>query len=180
MAESKNWYAVRTLNNKEKSVIEKLKLELLRSDVESLLSRHIIPTEKVFTIRNGKRIAREKTVYPGYLFIETSAVGEISNFLKTINGASGFVRSRTGDINPLKEFEVKKLLNEQESNDNISIDTSNLFSIGESIKVIDGPFTSFKGKVSQVDKDRNKIKVEVLVFSRPTLLELDFLQIERD
>ena len=71
------------------------------------------------------------------------------------------------------------MLNEQENNDAITPETSN-FSVGESVKVIDGPFTTFKGKINSVDKEKNKVKVEVLVFSRPTMLELDFLQIERD
>jgi transcriptional antiterminator NusG len=179
MAENTNWYAVRTQNNREKSVLEKLKLELIRSGIENVLNRYLIPTEKVFSIRNGKKYAREKIVYPGYLFIETKAVGELSNILKGINGAAGFVRTRSGDINPLKEYEVKKMLNEQENNDAITPENSN-FSIGESVKVIDGPFTTFKGKIHNIDKEKSKVKVEVLVFSRPTVLELDFLQIERD
>jgi transcriptional antiterminator NusG len=179
MAENTNWYAIRTQNNREKSVLEKLKMELIRSGLESTLSRSLIPTEKVFTIRNGKKYAREKIVYPGYLFIETKAVGELSNILKGINGAAGFVRTRSGDISSLKEYEVKKILNEQENNDAITSETSS-FTIGESVKVIDGPFTTFKGKIYNIDKEKNKVKVEVLVFSRPTVLELDFLQIERD
>lgn len=178
MIEKTNWYAVRTQNNREKSVLEKLKLELIISDLEPVLSRSLIPTEKVFSIRNGKKYVREKIVYPGYLFIETKSVGEISNILKGIKGAAGFVRTRSGDINPLKEYEVKKMLNEQDDNDIIKIDDN--FSIGENIKVIDGPFTTFKGKINFVDKDKNKAKVEVLVFSRPTVLELDFSQIERE
>jgi len=178
MMEKTNWYAVRTQNNREKSVLEKLKLELVISDLEPVLSRSLIPTEKVFSVRNGKKYIREKIIYPGYLFIETKSVGEISNILKGIKGAAGFVRTRSGDINPLKEYEVKKMLNEQDDNDIIKIDDN--FSIGENIKVIDGPFTTFKGKINFIDKDKNKAKVEVLVFSRPTVLELDFNQIERE
>jgi transcriptional antiterminator NusG len=178
MMEKTNWYAVRTQNNHEKSVLEKLKLELVISDLEPVLSRSLIPTEKVFSVRNGKKYIREKIIYPGYLFIETKSVGEISNILKGIKGAAGFVRTRSGDINPLKEYEVKKMLNEQDDNDIIKIDDN--FSIGENIKVIDGPFTTFKGKINFIDKDKNKAKVEVLVFSRPTVLELDFNQIERE
>jgi transcriptional antiterminator NusG len=177
MAENTNWYAVRTQNNREKSVLEKLKMELIRSGLESNLSKYLIPTEKVFSIRNGKKYAREKIIYPGYLFIETKALGEISNILKGINGAAGFVRTKSGDITPLKEYEVKKMLNEQETSDSIVPGIN--FSIGESVKVVDGPFATFKGKINSIDKEKNKIKVEVLVFSRPTILELDFLQIER-
>ena len=178
MAESMNWYAIRTQNNRERSVFEKLNMEIIRSGLNDVIGRHIIPTEKVFSVKNGKKIAKEKIIYPGYLFLETSAVGEINNFLKGINGAAGFVRTKSGDINPLKEFEVKRMLNDQETNDNI-ITYGNLFSVGEEVKVIDGAFSTFKGNVSSVDNDKKKIKVEVLIFSRPTMVELDFIQVER-
>jgi len=178
MAELKQWYAVRTQNNREKSVLEKLNLELSRSGLIDIMGRHIIPTEKVFSVKNGKRIAKEKILYPGYIFIEISHVGEINNFLKGINGAAGFVRTKSGDVNPLKEFEVKRMLNDQETNDNI-ITYGNLFSVGEEVKVIDGAFSTFKGNVSSVDDAKKKLKVEVLIFSRPTTVELDFIQVER-
>lgn len=177
MAESKQWYAIRTQNNREKSVLEKLNLELSRSGLTDIMGRHIIPTEKVYSVKNGKRIAKEKILYPGYIFIEISHIGEINNFLKGINGSAGFVRTKSGDINPLKEFEVKRMLKDQESNDIITY--GNLFSVGEEIKVIDGAFTTFKGSVKSIDEDKKKIKVEVLIFSRPTMVELDFLQVER-
>ncbi len=176
MAELK-WYAIRTQNQREKSVFEKLNLELLRSGLTNIIGRHIIPTEKTFTVKNGKKISKDRIVYPGYLFIETSHVGEVSNLLKTINGASGFVRSRSGDISPLQDYEVKKMLGDQDVNDNITIDS--IFSAGESVKVIDGPFSSFKGKIFNVDESKSKLKVEVLIFSRPTMVDLDFIQVER-
>lgn len=177
--EKTNWYAIRTQNNKERKVLERLKNEVERSDNRSIINQYLIPTEKVYTIRNGKKYLREKILYPGYLFIETFALGEINTLLKGIDGAAGFVRTRTGDINPLKEYEVKKMVEEQYKNDNA--EPSDLkFSIGDSVKVIDGPFSTFKGKVSSIDKEKNKMKVEVLVFSRPTMVELDYLQVERD
>lgn len=179
MTNNMNWYAIRTQNNREKSVFEKLNLELLRNGLTDILGRHLIPTEKVFSIKNGKKVAREKIMYPGYIFIETSHTGEINTFLKDINGSAGFVRTRSGDINPLKESEVRKMLNDQEVNDTLTTD-STLFSVGEKVKVVDGPFTTFKGEIAQVDEDKKKLKVQVLIFSRSTTLELDFLQVERE
>lgn len=178
MAESKQWYAVKTQNNRERSVLERLNLELSRSGLLDIMGRHIIPTEKVFSVKDGKKIAKEKIIYPGYLFIETSAVGEVSNFLRSINGAAGFVKSKSGDITPLKEIEVMRMMKDQDTNDSITPSTS-LFSIGEEIKVTDGPFSTFRGTITSVDSEKQKIKVEVLIFSRPTQVELDFFQIER-
>ena len=92
MAEQMNWYAIRTQNNREKSVLEKLGLELTREGLSDILGRTIIPTEKVFSVKNGKKIAKERILYPGYLFIQTSHVGEVNNFLKGIRGSAGFVK----------------------------------------------------------------------------------------
>jgi len=179
MPEVMNWYAVRTQNNREKSVYEKLKMEIDRSGLTEVLGRHIIPTEKIFSIKNGKKIAKDKVMYPGYLFIETSAVGEVNNFLKIINGSAGFVRTRSGDITPLKDSEVSKMLNEHDINSKLTANDSNL-SIGELVKVVDGPFATFKGKIANVDDERKKLKVEVLIFSRPTMVELEYFQVERE
>jgi transcriptional antiterminator NusG len=178
MSEKMNWYAVRTQNNFERSVLEKLNLELVREGLSDILGKTMIPTEKVFAVKNGKKLAKEKILYPGYLFIQTSHVGEVNNHLKGIRGSAGFVRTRSGDINPLQEWEVKKMLNDQEYNDTVTPE-STLFSVGEEIKVIDGAFTTFKGNVHSIDEDKKKLKVEVLIFSRPTMVELDFFQVER-
>jgi transcriptional antiterminator NusG len=179
MKEKTNWYAVRTQNNREKTVLEKIKLELIKSGIENALTRYIIPTEKVYSIRNGKKYIREKTIYPGYIFIETKAIGELNNILKGINGAAGFVRTRSGDISPLQEYEIEKMLTEQNQSTTKILDNSK-FSIGEKVKIIDGPFTTFKGKICNVDNSKNRVKVEVLVFSRSTEVELEFSQIEGD
>ena len=178
MSEKMNWYAVRTQNNFERSVLEKLNLELVREGLSDILGKTMIPTEKVFAVKNGKKLAKEKILYPGYLFIQTSHVGEVNNHLKGRRGSAGFVRTRSGDINPLQEWEVKKMLNDQEYNDTVTPE-STLFSVGEEIKVIDGAFTTFKGNVHSIDEDKKKLKVEVLIFSRPTMVELDFFQVER-
>ena len=142
------------------------------------MGRSLIPTEKVFSVKNGKKIAREKIIYPGYIFIETNAVGEISNFLKAINGAAGFVKTKSGDITPLKEYEVLKMMTDQEETNNITTTTS-LFSVGENVKVTEGAFSSFMGKITHVDQEKGRVKVEVMIFSRPTEVELDYLEVER-
>lgn len=175
---SMKWYTIKTMNNREKSVLERLKHEAMLSGAKNLIGRYIIPTEKVYSVKNGKKVTREKIVYPGYLFIETGAVGEMSNILKGVDGASGFVKERSGQISPLKDAEVRKLLNEQEENNNIEVSNA-VYVAGEEVKISDGPFSTFKGKIQSVDSERKKLKVEVMIFSRSTMVELDFSQIER-
>lgn len=176
-SETMNWYAVRTQNNKERSVLERLKAETKFSKLESKLGRTIIPTEKVFSVKDGKRIIKEKIVYPGYIFIETSAKGELINLLKGINGAAGFVRTRSGEIMPMKDYEVKKIIVEQEETD--TKDLSTVFIIGEEIEITDGPFASFKGKIDQIEQEKQKVKILVLIFGRATVVELNFSQIKK-
>lgn len=172
-----NWYAIRTQNNKEKSVVEKLTLELDKSNLKSIVGRCLIPTEKAIFTKNGKKYSREKTVYPGYIFLETSAVGEVSNILKSINGASGFVRTKSGDIHPLKESEVNNLL----MTDDVKKEVNQLpdFKVGEDVKITEGPFDTFKGKVDKIDEDKHRIKVSVLIFGRMTTIDLNYDQVER-
>lgn len=175
--ETMNWYAIRVQNNKERSVLEKLQNEVNFSNLIDKLGRTIIPTEKTIAIKNGKKVFKEKIVYPGYIFIETCARGELSNILKNINGAAGFVRTRSGDIIPMKEIEVRSILHEQEVTDNL--DMTNIFVLQEEVQITDGPFSTFKGKIVKIDTEKEKVSVEVSIFGRPTSVELTYLQIKK-
>ena len=175
--ETMNWYAIRVQNNKERSVLEKLQNEVKFSNLTDKFGRTIIPTEKIVAIKNGKKVFKEKIIYPGYIFIETCAKGEIAIILKNINGAAGFVRTRSGDISPMKDYEVKKILVEQEVTDNL--DLSNIFTLNEMVEVIDGPFSSFKGKITKLDTDKQRVKLEVAIFGRDTDVDLTMSQIKK-
>lgn len=175
--ETMNWYVIRVQNNKERSVLEKLQHELKFTNLEKKLGRTMIPTEKIVVAKSGKKVFKERIVYPGYLFIETSAKGEISNILKTINGAAGFVRTRSGDIIPMKDSEVRNILQEQEITDHK--DLTNIFVINEQVEITDGPFATFKGKIVKLDLEKEKVSVEVSIFGRPTNVDLSFLQITK-
>ncbi len=172
------WYAIRTQNNKEKSVLEKLNLESNRSGTSNLIGRTIIPVEKVLSSKNGKKFLRERTIYPGYVFIETSALGEVNNMLKSIQGATGFVRSRSGDIHPLKIDEVRNLL-KVEDEKRETVEKLTKFHVDDEIVITDGPFDTFKGKVQEILEEKQKVKIGVLVFGRMTNIELNYDQIER-
>lgn len=176
-SELMNWYAIRVQNNKERSVLEKLQNEVKFTNLTDKLGRVIIPTEKTLIVKNGKKLFKEKIVYPGYIFIETCAKGELQNILKNINGAAGFVRTRSGDITPMKEYEVKKILTEQEETDNL--DFKNIYVLDEMVEVIDGPFSSFKGKITRLETEKERVKLEVAIFGRPTEVELTLNKIKK-
>jgi transcriptional antiterminator NusG len=176
-SQTMTWYAVRTQNNKERSVLEKLSNEIKFSNMESKLGRSIIPTEKVLSVKNGKKIVKEKIVYPGYIFIETDSTGEIINLLKNINGAAGFVRTRSGEIVAMKESEVKNILVEQEITN--TKDFSNIYIMNEEVEIIDGAFSSFKGFISKLDVEKERVQVQVSIFGRPTNVDLTLMQIKK-
>ena len=172
-----NWYAVRVQNNKEKKVLEEVKRELEYANLSDRMGKAIIPTEKSVTMREGKKYIREKMVYPGYIFIETSAVGEMTNLFKSINGAGGFVKTRTGEVVAMKDREVKKIYTEQKVADDT--DYKNIFLEGETINVIDGPFNTFKGKISKINEAKETATIQISIFGRNTDVELNFGQIEK-
>lgn len=172
-----NWYVVKTQNNKERSVLEKLRTDAKFSNLEDRIGEVIIPMENTVVIKEGKRVIKEKIMYPGYIFIETSSVGEVSNLFKSINGATGFVKTKSGEIFPMKDSEVKKIYVDKEKSE--SEDFSKHFLVNEEVKIIDGPFATFKGKIIEMDLNKDRVKLEVSIFGRPMVVDTTFSQINK-
>jgi transcriptional antiterminator NusG len=170
------WYIVRAQSNRERSVSEKIIKDGEKGDLIGKIGRVIVPTEKSFHLKNGKKVQREKVMYPGYIFVETNAVGELKYYLKGVNGASGFLTSRGGVIQSLTQTEVDRMLGVQKEKEEVA-ELFNHFIIGESVKVLDGPFSGFTGTVESIKEQ--KVKVEVMIFGRKNLVELSSLQIEK-
>jgi transcription termination/antitermination protein NusG len=170
------WYVLRSQNNREKSLSEKLIKEGEVGDLMGKIGRVIVPIENSFYLKNGKKVKREKVKFPGYIFIETNAVGELKYFLKGMNGAQGFLTSRAGDILPLTQLEVDRMIGEQQRvKEEVEVDVK--YIVGEEVQILDGPFNTFDGKIEQVNGD--KVKVAVSVFGRITLIELNINQIDK-
>ena len=170
------WYVIRSQSNREKSISEKIIKEGERGDLMGKIGQVIVPIENVYSLKDGKKIKKERVKFPGYIFIETNAIGELKFWMKGLNGAQGFLTSRGGEILPLTQAEVDRMIGEQQkAKEEVVPETRYL--IGEDIKILDGPFSTFNGKVEQVNGD--KVKVAVSVFGRVTLLELGILQIEK-
>jgi transcriptional antiterminator NusG len=170
------WYVVRAQSNRERSIAERLTNEGTVGDLMGKLGRVIVPIENSFYLKNGKKVKREKVKFPGYIFIETNAVGELKYFLKGMNGAQGFLTSRAGDILPLTQLEVDRMIGEQQRvQEEVEVEVK--FITGEEVQILDGPFSTFTGKIEQVSGD--KVKVAVSVFGRITLIELNVNQIDK-
>lgn len=169
------WYVVRAQANREKSVSEKLIKEGEKGDLVGKIGRVLVPMEKSFFMKNGKKVMREKVMFPNYIFVETNAIGELKYFIKGLSGASGFLTNRAGDVQPLTQAEVDKMLGQHQIAQEKEI--SNTFVVGEEVKVLDGPFATFHGVIEEVNGQR--VKVSVLIFGRKTPVELSVLQVEK-
>jgi transcriptional antiterminator NusG len=178
LKEGMNWYAVRTMNNVENKVKERIIKEVESNNLTNLVSQIMIPTEKVVSSKNGKKVLKERALYPGYIFIETSAIGEMARILKGIDGTPGFVRTRDGSITPMKKREIDQIIESQKITDEKKI--SDIYTIGEEVVVIDGAFSSFKGIIQKIDQEKEKVKLDVYIFGRSTPVDLTFSQIRKN
>lgn len=182
MADSslKKWYVVRAVSGQENKVKSYIEYEINRLNLSDYIAQVLVPTEKVVQIRDGKKIAKEKVYFPGYVMVEANLTGEIPHIIKSITSVIGFLGEvKGGDPVPLRLSEVNRMLGKVDELA-INTDTQNIpFNIGETIKVIDGPFNGFNGTVEKINEDKRKLEVMVKIFGRKTPLELGFMQVEK-
>ncbi len=177
----KKWYVLRAIGGKEKKVKELVENEIKRLKLDDFISKVLIPTEKVYQIRNGKKISKERIYYPGYVLIEAALVGEIPHILRNIPNVLGFLGDpKTGDPIPLRQAEVNRILGKVDELVDSEEELNVPFYVGETVKVIDGPFNSFSGVIEEVNEEKKKLKVMVKIFGRKTPLELSFMQVEKE
>jgi transcriptional antiterminator NusG len=177
----KRWYVLRAIGGKEKKVKEYIENEINRLKLTDFISQVLIPTEKVYQIRNGKKVSKDRIFYPGYVLIEAALVGEIPHLLKDIPNVIGFLGDpRTGDPIPLRQSEVNRILGRVDELADSDEELNVPFFVGETVKVIDGPFNSFSGVIEEVNEEKKKLKVMVKIFGRKTPLELSFMQVEKE
>jgi transcriptional antiterminator NusG len=177
----KRWYVVRAVSGKEKKVKEYLELEVSRLKLTDFVEQVLIPTEKVFQIRNGKKISKEKSYLPGYVLIEAALVGEVEHVIKGIPNVIGFLGTeKGGDPVPMRLSEVNRILGKVDELLDTEEEMKIPFVIGEPVKVIDGPFNNFTGVIDEINEDKKKLKVMVKIFGRKNLLELSYMQVEKE
>ncbi len=176
----KNWYVLRAISGKEKKVKEYIENEIKALKLEEYISQVVIPTEKVFQIRNGKKISKERNYYPGYVLIEAALVGEIAHTLINIPNVISFVGADKGKTPvPLRPDEVKQILGIVDKLQDSDEQLTQSFIVGEDVKVIDGPFSDFIGVIEEINEEKKKLKVMVKIFGRKAPLELKFSQVEK-
>jgi transcriptional antiterminator NusG len=177
---TKKWYVIRSVSGQEHKIKSYIESEVARLKLEDYIEQVLVPTEKVIQIRNGKKINKERVFTPGYLYIQANLSGEIPHIIKSINGVIGFLGEvKGGDPVPLRQAEVNRLLGKV---DELSVQDENVnipFVIGETVKVIDGPFNGFNGTIEKINEEKRKLEVMVKIFGRKTPLELSYMQVEK-
>ena len=163
----KKWYTVKVQNNRERSVSEKLKTEMVRDFNEEL--NVLIPTKTISTVKSGKIKHKEQIMYPGYIFVETASVDKVLHFVKIINGMSGVLKDTAGNPIIMRQSEIEKMTGVVEE---VNRKSKDLFMVGEEVTVKNGPFSNFKGKIQIIDFEKDKVKLEVFIFGRSTIIDL--------
>lgn len=176
----KKWYVLRAIGGKEKKVKEYIESEVKRLKLDDYISQVLIPTEKVYQIRSGKKISKERNFFPGYVLVEALLDGEIPHILENVPNVIGFLGDNNKEPVPLRPSEVNRILGKVDelaaSDEEINVP----FFVGETVKVVDGPFNSFSGVIEEVNEEKKKLKVMVKIFGRKTPLELSFMQVEKE
>ncbi len=175
----KKWYVLRAVSGKENKVKEFLESEIQKTELGKYISQVLIPTEKTYIVRAGKKVLKERAYLPGYVLVEAELVGEVVHELKNINYVVGFLPNTTNP-QPLRESEVKRILGTMDELEEISDEMDVNYYVGENVKVTSGPFSSFSGVVEDVNEERKKLKVMVKIFGRSSLLELGYMQVEKE
>ena len=175
ISQKKNWYVLHTYSGYEDAVAKNLKQRIESLGMEDKIFNVLVPKEKKIKIKDGKRKVVEEKIYPGYVLVEMIVTDDSWYIVRNTPNVTGFVGAGTTPVPvALEEIEtLKKRMGEEEPQHKIEV------KIGELIKIIDGPFKDFDGKVSEIDESRGKIKVLVNMFGRDTPVELDSLQIKK-
>ncbi len=176
----KRWYVLRAISGQEKKVKEYIENETVNLKLEDFIFQVLIPSEKVYQVRNGKKYSKERSFFPGYVLVECILSQMVQGILRNIPGVLGFLgETRGGDPLPIRESEANRILGkvDEMQEDTAAIDTP--YEIGENVKVIDGPFNTFIGIIEDINEEKKKLKVMVKIFGRKTPLELSFVQVEK-
>jgi transcriptional antiterminator NusG len=175
MSDGKKWYVVRVVSGQEKKIREHVKMEVERAKWDHIITNILIPTEKIYTIKNGKKTIKEKNMYPGYMYMEVDAAKINNDILGQIRQVGGVLQY----LGTLSHAEELKLLGKADEMLDSTEQMAEPFILNEDIKIIDGPFNGFIGTIEEIVTDKKKLKVEVKIFGRKTPVEVTFMQVEK-
>ena len=170
------WYSLRVISGKEKSIETSIMREIDENDISGEIEEVFVPFEKVVEVRNNKKRIKEKMFFPGYILIKMNLTANTKYIVENTPGVLSFVGPKGKAPVPLRSNEIKRIFGEVERKEGLEI-IATPFKKGNAIKVVAGPFIDFTGFVESVNEDKQKIKVTVSIFGRPTPIELDFFQV---
>ncbi len=178
--EDKRWYSLRVISGKERKIKERIELEVDRSKWTEVITQVLVPTEKVYKIRSGKKVISERNILPGYILIQalpSKLTGEMISTIANIPNVIHFL-GKDNPI-PMRESEANRMLGKVDESQEAGEAMIEPFIVGETVKIIDGPFSEFVGDIQEVNEEKKKLKVIVKIFGRGTEVELNFVQVEK-
>ncbi|MBS1731273.1 MAG: transcription termination/antitermination factor NusG [Bacteroidetes bacterium] len=179
------WYVLRVVSGKERKVKEYLDKDIIRSGWTEIVKQVFLPMEKVYKVQNGKKVMREKNYFPGYVMLEVTNGKLTDDIIQHISNISNIMHFLTdgkgskGNIISLRKAEVNKMLGKVDEMNDLDGSMSEPFIVGETIKIIEGPFNDFNGTIEEVNEEKKKLKVTVKIFGRSTPVELSYMQVEK-
>ena len=180
------WYVLRVVSGKERKVKEYLDKDIIRNGWGNIVKQVFLPVEKVYKVQAGKKVMRERNFYPGYIMIEVADGKLHDDMIQTMSNVSNVMHFLTdgkgskGNIISLRKAEVNKMLGKVDELSEVGgVTMSEPFIIGETVKIIDGPFNDFNGVIEEVNDEKKKLKVQVKIFGRATPVELSYMQVEK-
>ena len=172
-----NWYSLRVISGKEKTVEQNILYEAKNNNIEDLIDEVFVPYEKVIELKNSKKVVKEKMFFPGYILIKMLLNKNTKYIIENINGVMSFVGPKGKNPVPLRSDEIKRIFGEVERKEGRELMVTP-FKKGDFCKVIAGPFIDFSGTVEEVNDDKQKVKLVISIFGRLTPVELDYFQVE--
>ena len=172
-----SWYSLRVISGKEQATKENILREAEEASIETDIEEVFLPYEKVIEVRNNKKRVKEKMFFPGYILINMEMNDQSKYVVENTPGVLSFVGPKGSNPVPLKDKEIKRIFGEVADKEGRELITTS-YKVGDNVKVISGPFIDFTGNVEEVNDEKQKVKVVVSIFGRPTSVELDCFQIE--
>ena len=172
------WYTIRVISGKEQKIQEIIKQEVERNNLSESVQDILVPTENKVEMKDGKKKIKTKVFFPGYILVNMDLDNKSKYLIENIDGVMSFVGPK-GSPQPVKPEEISRIIGVSENGEDREM-ISIPFKVGDSIKIVDGPFLDFSGFVQEVNNEKQKLKVSVSLFGKPTPVELDYLQVEKE
>jgi transcriptional antiterminator NusG len=178
--DGKRWFSLRVISGKERKIKERIELEVQRSGWTDYITQILVPTEKVYKIRQGKKVISERNILPGYILVEAVAKNFSGEMVQAITGMPNVIHflGRNNPI-PMQQSEANRMLGKVDESQDVGESLLEPFIVGETVKIIDGPFNEFVGDIQEINDEKKKLKVIVKIFGRGTEVELNFVQVDK-